>query len=189
MNLNRVIEFLGVDDSRFGEAIDTLQIELKDDYTQEEVDLIQAHLSNPQFLPRSAPAASEITPQDQERKFEAMPAGYEPDRRIFGPPHPGLNEEIPVHRIGAYSLVKRVEKPAQLSDFKFDFATHEDAKAALEKEVNNRVNQLAAMASNYGKAQIARLLAEIDITVAGMRAEVFSQMGLTQTNTKEGRDD
>ena len=56
MKLKQVIEFLGVDEDTFGDAIDALTIELKDEYSQAEVSRIKGWLTTPEALPSSAPS-------------------------------------------------------------------------------------------------------------------------------------
>ena len=159
MNLQQAIEALNASEDEFGNALDTLQIELKDDYTQEEVDRIQAHLSNTQALPSSAPTASE----------SAVDA--EPSSRTFNPPSPQPGEQIaegtetPIHimTITPYGANQTEVNPVQLQQFIFDKEAYELVKATNEGEIERRGEAIGSMLLTYTQSRLARAAAEIDV--------------------------
>ena len=174
MNLRQALESLDASEDEFGEALEVLQIDLKDEYTQEEVERVRAHLDSLQALPSSAPTVSE----------GAVDA--EPSSRTFNPPSPQPGEQIaedaetPIHimTITPYGANQTEVNPVQLQQFIFDEEAYELAKATNEGEIERRGEAIGSMLLTYTQSRLARAAAEIDVLIAQKQKEALQQTGL-----------
>ena len=174
MNLRQALESLDASEDEFGEALEVLQIDLKDEYTQEEVERVRAHLDSLQALPSSAPTVSE----------GAVDA--EPSSRTFNPPSPQPGEQIaedaetPIHimTITPYGANQTEVNPVQLQQFIFDKEAYELVKATNEGEIERRGEAIGSMLLTYTQSRLARAAAEIDVLIAQKQKEALQQTGL-----------
>ena len=167
-------ERLNLDPKEFVAACKAVGLTPKPDYTQEEVERIQAHLSDTQALPSSAPTVSE----------GAVDA--EPSSRMFNPPSPQPGEQIaedaetPIHimTITPYGANQTEVNPVQLQQFIFDEEAYELAKASNEGEIERRGEAIGSMLLTYTQSRLARAAAEIDVLIAQKQKEALQQTGL-----------
>lgn len=168
------LDHLQASDEQIVDALEALGLEIQDDYTQEEVERIQAHLSDTQALPSSAPTVSE----------GAVDA--EPSSRTFNPPSPQPGEQIaegaetPIHimTITPYGANQTEVDPVQLQQFIFDEEAYELAKATNEGEIERRGEAIGSMLLTYTQSRLARAAAEIDVLIAQKQKEALQQTGL-----------
>ena len=161
MELTELIQQLNTTDDELALALEALNLDVKDVYSPDEVSRISSRISCGKALEPAASEGSEVN--------------GEPDSRVFGPPHPGLDEDVPVH---VMSLVPYGSKltPAGLVQYRFDQEAVNSEIVRLTRFANDHTEAFGNSLRSYAMSAMAKAKADIDMRIAVKHAEAIQSI-------------
>lgn len=116
-------------------------------------------------------------PIDFEDLRSKSAKGFQPTTRTYSPPEP-IEGVSSTQKLTGSNLVKRVQDRGQITNYSFNAEDHQQRKEVLNRDVQQRSNQLNAAVVAYAQSRLANVMADIDMAAAAIRANAFDQMGM-----------